>query len=52
MRASSDIKYAEIRAVITRADGTREDLGQIAVYRPSFIKRALMALASLRHTKE
>jgi len=52
MRTGSDIKYAEIRAVITRADGTREDLGRIAVYRPSFIRRALSAITPRRNRKE
>lgn len=52
MRVGSEIKYAEIRAVVTRADGTCEDLGQIAVYRQSFIRRALAALAFRRNHKE
>jgi hypothetical protein len=44
MRASSDVKHAEIRAVITRADGTTHDLGRIAVYHRSPIRRAIAAL--------
>lgn len=52
MRVGSNIKYAEIRAVITRADGTCEDLGQIAVFRRSFIRRALDALMARLNHKE
>lgn len=37
--AGSKIKYAETRAVITRADGTVEDLGIIASYHRNPFKR-------------
>lgn len=32
MNISSDIKSAEIRAVVIRADGTTHDLGVVAYY--------------------
>lgn len=37
--ANSDIKSAEIQAVIIRADGTKQDLGTIAYYHRNPLKR-------------
>lgn len=37
--ANSDIKSAQIEAVIIRADGTKVDLGTIAYYHKNPIKR-------------
>lgn len=39
MNVSSNIKCAELQAVIIRADGTREQLGSIAYFHSNPLKR-------------
>jgi hypothetical protein len=37
--ASSNVKEAQIRAVVIRADGTREDLGTISYFHKNPLRR-------------
>jgi hypothetical protein len=41
MVANAEVQKAELRAVVTRADGTVEDLGVISYYHKNPLKRAL-----------
>jgi uncharacterized protein YhbP (UPF0306 family) len=43
--AKANIRSVTFEAVITRADGTREDLGRIAYYHRSPIRRLLWRLS-------
>jgi hypothetical protein len=39
--AQSNVKEIEIQAVVIRADGTREDLGQVSYWHKNPIKRLI-----------
>lgn len=41
LRAKSSTQYASLRATVIRADGSIEDLGEIAYYHRNPIKRLL-----------
>jgi len=47
MDVSSNVKSAEIQAVIIRADGTRENLGVIAYYHRNPIVRLVHRLKQI-----
>lgn len=47
VNAASNVKSAELQAVIIRADGTRVELGTIAYYHRNPFKRAWFALRKL-----
>ena len=45
--ATSQIKEAQIQAVVIRADGTREDLGVISYYHKNPLKRWIWRLKEM-----
>jgi hypothetical protein len=47
VKVRSDIKEAEICAVITRADGTQVQLGRVAYYHRNPLKRWIFAVRTL-----
>lgn len=47
--ATSQIKEAQIKAIVIRADGTREDLGVVSYYHRNPIKRWLWRLKEMLH---
>lgn len=47
MLANSAIKEASFSAIVTRADGTVEDLGVISYYSSNPIKRLLFSIKQL-----
>lgn len=47
--ASSNVKEAQIEAVVIRADGTRENLGTIAYFHKNPLRRFLWRLKDMLH---
>lgn len=45
IRATSEVKAASVEAVITRADGTVENLGRVAYYHRNPLRRLLWRLS-------
>ena len=46
VKVKGEVKQAEIRAVVIRKDGSREDLGVVSYYHRSWWRRALWKIRS------